>query len=451
VGRFLGVWLPSFLTIVALSLVMFGLNWWIAGTPGGGARLGVVVGVANIVSVVVVAALSGTLDRVHRGRSTLVILLAAAGCVAGAGLVFLNGPTFPLLALATVCYVAVEVLYAAYSAVMETMNADLAPRRWASERTATLIQSQPQVERIAVPAAGGALIAAGALFALSIVGVVLIGVVLVTLSFTHRYFTAASRESASGGWLRSVRRDFLSSLALIRRDRELVFLLVLGVLGNVVVFPFYTLLPAYLSHYGLAAREHAAWYGRAGLAYGLGLLVGSLLMVRVRKQGNRIGRAAGALAVICAALLATTVVAAPAVLVVSMALVGVLIVVMVGTAGALWLYRTPAEVRVRVFSVRRLIIFSSIPLGTSLLGFGGTALGYPLFLRIHLVCVLVLLAVAWTVRVLRRKPGRVDQHLERLGVGAQPLEATPDDVGERHDGRAQRQHVDGPATEQRDR
>lgn len=397
VFRFLSTWLPSFLTVIALSLVTFGLNWWIAGTPGGGASLGLVVGVANLVAVVVVAALSGTLDRVHRARSTLVLLLCAAGFVAVADVVFLNAPSGPLLACATVCYVAVEVLYATYSAVMETTNADLAPPEWSPERTATLIQSQPQVERIVVPAAGGALIAVGALVALPIVGVALIGVVLAALLGTRRQFTAASHKPTSPG---SVRQDARNSLALIRRDPDLVFLLVLGVLGNLVVFPFYTLLPAYLAHYGLTPHDHAAWYGRAGLAYGLGLLSGSLLMVRIRRQGagGRTGRAAGALALICAALLVTTAVPEPLVLVVSMALVGVLIVVMVGTAGALWLHRTPAEVRVRVFSVRRLIIFSSIPLGTSLMGFGGTALGYPRYLRIHLAGVLVLLAVALAVR-----------------------------------------------------
>ncbi len=405
VSRFLGTWLPSFLTTTSLSLVTFGLNWWIAASPGGGASLGVVVGVANIVSVVVVAVLAGALDRMHRARSTLVIVLCAAGCVAAADLVFLNSASLTVLAFATVCYVAVEVLRSTYLAVMETTNADLAPRHWSSERVATLIQSQPQVERIVVPAVGGALIAAGALFALPIVGVALLGVVLATLLFSFRHFTAVSRppsarEPLSGSWLGSVGRDFRNSLALIRRDPELVFVLVLGVLANLVVFPFYTLLPAYISQYGLTASEHAALYGQAALAYGFGLLLGSLFMIRVGRQGSRngIGRTASALAVICVVLLAVTMVAAPLMLIVSMALVGGLIVVCAATSGAIWLHRTPAEIRVRVFSVRRLIIFSSIPLGTSLMGFGGTALGYSPFLRIHLCSVLVLLATAWLLR-----------------------------------------------------
>ena len=49
-----------------------------------------------------------------------------------------------------------------------------------------------------------------------------------------------------------------------------------------------------------------------------------------------------------------------------MAVNGALFVVLVAVGGAVWLNRTPAQVRVRVFSLRRLTVFSSIPLGTML-------------------------------------------------------------------------------------
>ena len=408
VSRFLGVWLPTFLATTSLSLATFGLNWWIAGTPNGGANLGVVVGVANIVAVIVVAVLSGTLDRMHRARSTLAVLVCAAGCVALVDVVFLTSASLTVLVFATVCYIAIEVLRSNYLAVMETTNADLAPRHWSPERVATLIQSQPQVERIVVPAIGGALIAAGALYALPIVGVGLLCVVLSTLVFTSRHFASVSRTDQAappGGWLRSMRGDVRDSVAFIRGDPDLLFMLVIGVLINVVSFPFYSLLPAYISRYGLSAPEQATLYGRAGIAYGVGLLVGSLVMIRVGRHGSRprIGRAAGALATLCAVLLVTNSVDDPAVLIAGMALVGGLLVVSSTTTGAIWLHRVPAAVRVRVFSVRRLAIFSSIPLGTSLMGFGGTAFGYPQFLRVHLSVVLVLLAVAWVLRVRRSR------------------------------------------------
>jgi MFS family permease len=400
--RFLGVWLPSFLTPVALSLVTFGLNWWLAGTPGGGARLGVVVGIANLAAVVVVAVLSGTLDRVRRSRSALVILLCSAGCVAAADLVFLHGATFPMLVVATACYVAMEVLRSTYLAVMETTSIDLAPRHWPVRRTATLVQSQQQIERIAAPALGGVLIGAGALYALPIAGVLLLAVVLGSLVISFRHFDTAGldRHVSPGRWPRSMWQDVRSSLTFIRGDRELVFVLVLGVLVNLVAYPFYSLLPAYITRYGLGTQDAAALYGKAAFAYGVGLTAGTLLMVRAGRRGGRVvlDRAAFALATICLVLLATTTLADPIALLVAMPLVGVLIMVMTATTGAIWLDRTPADVRVRVFSVRRLIIFVGIPLGTSLIGFGGTAFGYPSYLRIHLCCVLAVLAVAWVIR-----------------------------------------------------
>jgi transmembrane secretion effector len=406
VTRFLGVWLPTFLTSTALSLATFGLNWWIAGTPNGGANLGVVVGIANIVAVIVVALLSGMLDRKHRARSTLTVLLCAAGCVALVDVVFVTPASLTMLAFATVCYIGVEVLRSTYLAVMETTNADLAPRHWSPERVATLIQSQPQVERIVVPAVGGTLIAAGALYALPIVGVGLLCVVLSTLVFSFRHFASVSRTdhvAQAGGWLRSVRGDVKDSVAFIRRDPDLLFMLVIGVLINVVSYPFYSLLPAYISRYGLNASQQATLYGRAGLAYGIGLLVGTLVMIRVGRHASkpRIGRAAIALGVDCVVLLVTNSFDQPAVLIASMTMVGGLLVVCSTTTGAIWLHRVPAVVRVRVFSVRRLAIYSSIPLGTSLMGFGGTAFGYPQYLRIHLVAVLVVLAVAWFLRLRR--------------------------------------------------
>ena len=415
VSRFLGVWLPTFLTSTSLTLATFGLNWWIAGTPNGGANLGVVVGVANIVAVVVVALLSGMLDRKHRARSTIAILLCAICVVGLVEIVFAAGSaSFAILAFATVCYIGIEVLRSNYLAVMETTNADLAPRHWSAERVATLIQSQPQVERIAVPAVGGALIAAGALYVLPILGAALLCVVLSTLVFTFRHFASVSRiddGAQPGGWLRTVRRDVRASVAFIRRDPDLIFMLVLGVLINVVSYPFYSLLPAYISRYHLAATDQAALYGRAGIAYGIGLLIGTLVMIRVGRHTSkpRIGRAAIALAIDCVVLLVTNSVDSPLVLIVNMTFVGGLLVVCSTTTGAIWLHRVPAEVRVRVFSVRRLAIFSSIPLGTSLMGFGGTALGYPQYLHIHLCVVLVVLALAWVLRVRRGRRARSAQ------------------------------------------
>lgn len=361
--RFLGTWLPSFLPSIALGLVTFGLNWWLASTPDGGARLGVVVGAANMVAVIVVAVLSGTLDRAHRARSAVVILVCGLGCMAAVGVVLGSSPSTTTLTVAVCCYVAVEVLRSTYAAVTETANIDLAPRHWPAHRIATLVQSQPQVERILVPAAGGALIGAGAMVGLPVAGAVLLVVVLVAVPLSFRHATAVHRASARRART-STWQDLRISLAFIRRDPDLLFVLVLGVLVNLVAYPFYSLLPAYISRYGLPAADSAALYGQAGVAYGVGLAVGTVLMVRAgRGTGDRLGRAACSLAAICVVLLVATAVPVPAALVASMVVVGTLVTTMSAVTGAAWLRRTSAELRIRVFSVRRLIIFIRHPAG----------------------------------------------------------------------------------------
>jgi hypothetical protein len=73
---------------------------------------------------------------------------------------------------------------------------------------------------------------------------------------------------------------------------------------------------------------------------------------------------------------------------------GLLFAVLMSVAGALWLDRTPAVIRVRVFALRRLVTFSTIPVGTMLMGFGGAAIGYHLFVR-YLVLAVLAATVAW--------------------------------------------------------
>ena len=87
--------------------------------------------------------------------------------------------------------------------------------------------------------------------------------------------------------------------------------------------------------------------------------------------------------------------------------------VLIATAGSIWLDVTPAEVRVRVFSVRRLVAFSGIPLGMIASGLGGAALGYFFFLRILLSAVVLSLLVTWLMRW-----RRVSQRGHNAGAGS---------------------------------
>jgi hypothetical protein len=410
-GPFLAVWLPSFPPFVAVSLCLVSLNWWITRSPDGGARLGIVSASANIVALVTVAATSGVVDRTSRRRAASITLLALAMTVVVLRLL-LGAQAIGLRTVAAAaCYFMLETLYALYMATMETTNADLAPPAWPSQRTATLIQMQPQVERLTAPTVASMLIAAGALTVIPVVALSAVILVLVCVFLARKYFdavtgahgAAAGTTDAAGKarpWVRSL-RDVQASLRIIRSDADLKFLLILGFLGNVVVYPFYTLLPSYILEYGLTAHRQAILYGMAGSGYGVGLLLGTSVMVLYRRHmrgGHSLGYAALSMMAICVALLAVSVVERPIVLIVAMPTVGALFVVLIATAGAVWLDVTSPEARVRVFSLRRLVAFSGIPLGMTLTGLGGVALGYFSFLRILLLTVLCALAVTWVIR-----------------------------------------------------
>jgi MFS family permease len=357
---FLAVWLPSFPPFTAVSLCLLSLNWWITRAPGGGARLGVISAVANIFALVAVAGLASVVDQTGRRRAACVTLLSLVVTIGVLRLVLGAHAVGIWTVVATACYLLLETLYAFYLATMETTNADLAPPLWPSQRTATLIQMQPQVERLTAPTVGGLLIAFGALTLVPVVALSAIVVVLVCIFLARKYFDAvtASHQAAAQAedaseharlWVRSW-RDAQFSLSIIRSDADLMFLLILGFLGTVVVYPFYTLLPSYILEYGLTAHRQAVLYGVAGSSYGVGLLLGSVAMIMYRKrsQGKRqLGYAALSMVVICMALLAASIVQRPAALVVVMPIVGALFVVLIATAGSVWLDTTPTEVRVR--------------------------------------------------------------------------------------------------------
>jgi MFS family permease len=406
IAPFLAVWLPSFLVVIATGLATFGMNWWLSRGPHGGAQLGVIVGIASAVSLVSVAGLSGVLDRADRRGAVVRLLLTLAVPLFALIVVFGTAQSALAVVAAGFCYVLVQTLQSLYLATMETVGVDLAPDRWPGARTAMLTQMQPQVDRVVSPAVAGVLVAAGALQAVPLVGlgvVVVVGVLVLAFRRHLDGVTArvAARQSPAAHGRNAVHRAFqdaVESARLIRSHRDLVFLVWFGILVNLVVFPFYAVLPAYIREYGLSERAQAVLYSRAATAYGIGMLTGTLLLVRHRhRAGTRrsLAVATACFALMCLVLLATTVVPWPNAVIVTMVVNGGLFVVLIAVGGAVWLNRTPAEVRVRVFSLRRLTVFSSIPVGTMLMGFGGSLVGYRSFLRLLLGAVLLGLCAAW--------------------------------------------------------
>ncbi|MEU2247263.1 hypothetical protein [Streptomyces sp. NPDC019224] len=402
---FVAVWLPSVVVIIGSGACLFSLSWWLSQSARGGADLGLVVGGSSVISLTTVALVSGRLDRADRRTATIGLLLLLAAPIAL--LLVVLGPAHDLttVLLAALCYVAVSTGESLYLATTETTAIDLAPGSWAPSRTALLTQIHSQVERVVAPSAAGALLAGGEIRAVPLAALVLVLAMLAVAFCARRPLdTATARaraEAAAAGPAAAgdgIWQSARAALGLVRDHRDLVFLIQLGVLGNLVVFPFYAVLPAFLGDYAGGPADVALWYGRAATAYGLGMLAGSALLVRGRKDvgGDRaLGLAASCLGLICLILLAATLTTRPWAVVGAMAVTGALFSVLVAVGGAVWLRRTPAPVRARVFSLRRLTVYSSIPFGTALMGLGGAAIGSRPFVRLIVLSVLVLLGAAW--------------------------------------------------------
>jgi hypothetical protein len=413
VAAFMAVWLPSLVVIVGTGACLFALSWWVTQSPRGGADLGLVVGLSSVVSLVTLTMVSGVIDRADRTRAVVRLLLILTVPVTILVVVLGRRPDGLVILVAGLCYMLVSTGESLYLATSETSAADLAPETWPSARIALLTQIHSQVERVIAPLLAGPLLAAGAARVVPMSAVALILAMLVVILATRRHLDGVTRRTvaaatadaaadaaagAPAGAFRTMVRDARSAVRLVRAHSDLVFLVQLGILGNLIVFPFYAVLPAYLTEYVSGPAELAIWYGRAATAYGAGMLVGTLLLVQVRRNLSGDAALLGAsasLAAICLTLLGGSFTTTPQVVVGMMAVNGALFAVMVAVGGAVWLNRTPASIRVRVFALRRLTVFSSIPIGTILMGFGGTAIGHRAFVGGLAVFVLILLVAAW--------------------------------------------------------
>jgi hypothetical protein len=322
-------------------------------------------------------------------------LLLVPGFVLGLG-----GPV--AVAAAVLAYLFAEGVEALHRAGAETTLADLAPESWAPSKTASYVGVQPQGARLLAPMVGGALLAADASWALPVAAAALAALAAFPLlSHGLRRLVAESAPkgtpAAREGALSAARgslADARMAAGWIRERPVMLFLLAVGFACNLVVYPFYSLLPAFLLEAGLG--KDPALYGRAAAAYGGGMLLCTLLFMAVPARVRRPALACAlAMLAVAAVLWSATVFARPAALVGLMGLLGALFMVMVAVGGGAWLEAVPGEVRVRVLALKRLVAFGSIPLGTSAMGLGGAAFGFVPTLRFLLAFVLAVLAVAW--------------------------------------------------------
>ncbi len=413
---FIKIWGLSVGVYVAIGFGTFALSWWLTLSPGGAQTLGVSAGVANVFAIGTVVVLSGTIDRTDRYRFMVKTLLVLLGALALLAAVFLVDNTSVAVVMALIAsFVAMEAVYSVYGAALETTLADLAPDIWPSTRVASLVTVPPLLARLVAPLFGGIFIASEQLWSIPILGVVLVVGSIGLLALWRGSLAGIQlaepgpRTAGRTGPTEMIRvsvGDVREAWRWIRERPILVYMVLIGVLGNLIVFPFVTLLPAYLSELKLEESTTARLYGEASSAYGAGLMVSTFafsgLARRVKRPAAVVSLNMLAIVAVLGILSASS---DETVIRGAMFGLGLLFIGLVAVAGGTWLDMTPPEMRARVFSVRRFVMFLSIPVGTSSMGFLGAALGFSIWLRILLALVIGLLLVfwAWLTLALRRQ------------------------------------------------
>ncbi|WP_189077323.1 MFS transporter [Mangrovihabitans endophyticus] len=368
---------------------------------------------ANANSLVLVVLVAGVLDAADRWRTLLRLQIALALPLTVVVLLFGLPARGANVYIGAACYLAVHGIQAMFLATMETTGADLAPPSWPSTRTAALLTSIPQqLGSSLAPTVAGALIARGTVRGVGVIALGVVAIAAVMLAVFARPARAKAPSAGTpvspapshrrGGWasLRRVLPDALTAARFAWERQELVYIIIVGSLANLVIYPFYAMLPVYVGDYRLSAQGQAVLLGTAATAYSLGMLAATLWLLGRRIFADvrtALAVASAAFGTTCMLLIAATLAPYPWLLIGVMALAGALFAVLISVAGGTWLELTPAAMRVRVFSLRRLVTFWSIPVGTAAMGFGGAHWGYRVFSRTLIFCCLAALIACWLV------------------------------------------------------
>jgi MFS family permease len=406
---FLKIWFPSFLVFFANTLGLFGIKWWLALTPGGSGILGITVGIADIVAIVVVVLFAGSIDR--NDKPTILNSIKGAmmlGLVLLVPIFLISSVNIGFVITIIASFLIMDCTSELYSASMETILADLAPERWPSSRTAALIQIVSRAASLLAPLAGGGLIAIGWLWSLPLLGIVSIctafGLLILWSQIirTQQVAKISSNEKVPEQWLQRLFSDSHSAIQWIKNQPTLIFMLVISVTLNFIVFPFYTLFPAFLQE--LQVSNAVIIYGYGSAIYGGGLLLVTVIFMFFPYRPNK--PISFVTILVCCIVLdlgLITLFPTPPLLIGAMGILGCLFMIVIVVVGGIWLDQTPAAVRVRVFSLRRLVGYTSLPLGASLMGIAGATIGFVLILRVLLSVVVLIVALTLGILFLQKQ------------------------------------------------
>lgn len=376
---FLRSWVPSVIASVGTGALLFLSSWWLA-THANGLVLGWVLGGTGVVALVTNALASGWVDRTPRRRSLSILLVVLLAAAAGYVVALAGGVSPAALVGVVLLHLAVAVAEIVYLAAIETTTVDVAPGHWPRRRLSLLGQVHGQLERIVSPVFAGGLIGLGharsvAPAALLLLALALGATLLTSSALGLRRRTGTARPARATGPQMSTRRVW----RYVTARPDLRYLLAFGAWSNLAVSPVLAMLPAWYGDLLGPGPATAVWSSRALAAYAVGMILGSVLIGArsVEPDGHRaLLQATLAHLSICAGLAVAAALASTWAIVVALFCVGGLFSVLVAAGGQVWLHAAPAEARARILSLKRLVAFSTIPLGTALMGAVGNRFGY---------------------------------------------------------------------------
>lgn len=355
---FLAIWAGQVVSTLGSSLTGFALGVWVFQRTGSATRFALIALVTTLPGILLAPFAGALVDRWDR-RKAMILGDAGAGCTTLIlALLFWHGQLelwhiYPLLALGSVFG---TLQWPAFTAATTL----LVPRDQLG-RAAGLTQMGNAVAELAAPVLAGALVVS-----IGLQGVVLIDfatflVAVATLLSVRVPRAAATAEGEAGRG--SLLREAASGWSYIRQRPGLLSLLGLLAAINLSMGMMQVLLaPMVLSF------ASAAVLGRVASAAGLGMLAGSLLM---SAWGGPSRRVSGILLFLFlqGVMLMVGGLRPSALLIAAAGFVFLFAApIVLGSSQALWQSKVPPDLQGRVFAVRRMVAWSTLPLGYLLAG-----------------------------------------------------------------------------------
>lgn len=353
-SRFLPLWLAQTLSMTCGGLTNFALGVWVYTRTGSATQYALLSVVSVLPGLLALPLLGVWIDRLGARRGLL--LADAAGLVFGALLVaaIALGAASPavLLPILTIRNLFTAAHWPAYSAATTLLVG-----RERVARAAALLQFGYVGQQVLAPAIAGALL--GALKG-GVAGIVAIDATSYALALFTTLAASIPRDAAASA--APVRQHLAESLAIIRRTgllRLSLYLVVTYLFGGLVVALATPLVLGFTT---------PATAGAVTSTMGAGMLVGSVMAARFIRVEGGFSRLLRYDSLVMISMVGIAVARTPA------ALAALGFVFLFGVAGlfaeeqAMWQVRVAPEAQVRVFALRRLITWGSLPLSYALAG-----------------------------------------------------------------------------------